>query len=59
MLNAAEIVILLVVIAVVFGLHKLPWISRGIARLRLRFDKAVADDYIEVAANNGDDESKS
>ncbi len=48
MLSATELILLALIVFVVFGLHKLPQISRGLARLRLSFDKGLSEEYIEA-----------
>ena len=53
MVTTAELVLLLLICFLVFSLHKLPDISRGLARLRLHFDKGVAEDYIEATPDDG------
>ena len=57
MLSGTELILLVVIIAVTFAFHKLRAISRGIALLRLRFDKGISEEYIEViAAESKDDD---
>lgn len=55
MVTASELVLLLLIVFLVFGLHKLPEISRGLAKLRLHFDKGLAEDYIEATPDDGGD----
>ncbi len=57
MLTGPELALLLLVIFVVFGLHKLPDFSEAVARLRLKFDKSIAEDAIAAAVENRDDET--
>lgn len=54
MLTVPELILIAVIIVVVFGMHKLPAISRGVARMRLKFDKSVAEEAIELAEHSGD-----
>ncbi len=55
MLSGSELVLLLVIVIVTFAFHKLPQISRGMAKLRLRFDKGIAEEYIEVVSREKED----
>lgn len=53
-----EFVIILIVVAIVFGIHKLSDISGAIARWRLQHDEEIAEDAIEVVSQNGDHNSE-
>lgn len=60
MLSTPEFILLALVVLLVFGLQELPRISRGLAKLRLHFDKGLAEDYIEAIVSDedgGDEES--
>lgn len=57
MLQGPELLLIALIIFVIFGLGKLPQISKGLARLRLNFEKGVAEDYIEVSPETDDEES--
>ena len=52
MLQGPEILLIILIIVVIFGMGKLPKISEGLARLRLNFEKGVAEDYIEVSPDS-------
>lgn len=54
MLTVPELVLLVVIVFLIFGLHKVPAISKRLARLRLHFDKGVAEEY---TPDSGGDES--
>ena len=41
--------LILLIMIVVFGLGKLPQISKTLARMRLNYEKGVATDMIDVA----------
>ncbi len=61
MLSASEIILFLTIIAVTFFFHQWPKMSHSITRLRLRFDKGIAEEYIEAIPDDGgssDDESE-
>ena len=57
MLSGPELVLVLLIVFVAFAFLKLPQISRGMARLRLRFDKGIAEEYIEVVSKEKDEEA--
>ncbi len=52
--TVTEFILIALIIIVVFGLHKLPAISRGVGRLRLKLDKSIAEEAIEVATEKRD-----
>ena len=54
MLNASELLVVAAIIFVVVGLQKLPQISEAAARLRLSFQKGLADDVIDVSSTGGE-----
>ena len=54
MLSATEIIVLALILFLVFGLHKLPQISQGLAKLRLSFDKGLSEEYIEAVVDDGE-----
>lgn len=58
MLSGSEFMLLLLIVFLIFGLHKWPAISGGIARLRLHFDKGLAEEYIEASPEDEDSEVK-
>ena len=54
MLNAAELLVVVAIIFVIVGLQKLPQISAAAARLRLSFQKGLAEDVIDVSSPSGE-----
>ncbi len=59
MLQGPELLLIALIIFVIFGLGKLPQISKGLARLRLNFEKGVAEDYIEVSSETDEEDEES
>lgn len=53
MLQVPELLLIVLVIFVIFGLTKLGPLSRGLARLRMNFEKGIAEDMIEASSDDG------
>ncbi len=53
MLSTSEIILFLVIVAVTYFFHKWPGMADAIARMRLRFDKEIAEEYIEALSDDG------
>lgn len=53
-----EFVVLVLVVVVVFGIHKMSDISSAVARWRLQYDEDIPDDAIEVVSSNRDHETE-
>ena len=54
MLSGSELALFLVIVFVTLFFHKWPQLSDFITRLRLRFDKGIAEEYIEAVVEEGD-----
>lgn len=57
MLSGPEMVLLLIIVIVTLIFHKMPDISRGLARMRLRFDKGISEEYIEAIAEEEEEDA--
>ena len=51
-LTGSEMVLLALIVIVTLLFHKQADIARGIARLRLRFDKDIPPEYIEIVTRD-------
>lgn len=54
MLSGSELALFFLIVLVTFFFHKWPVVADYIAKKRLRFDKNVAEDYIEAVVEEGD-----
>lgn len=54
-----ELFLILLIMIVVFGLGKLPQISKTLARMRLNYEKGVATDMIEITPEEEPENGKS
>ncbi|MFU8805896.1 MAG: twin-arginine translocase TatA/TatE family subunit [Bradymonadaceae bacterium] len=48
MLNLPEIIVVIIILVLVFGLGKLGAIGKGVARIRMHFQKELARDYVDI-----------
>lgn len=51
MFNLPEIIVILIVLVIVFGMGKLGDIGKAVARLRLQFNKGLHENYIDITAH--------
>ncbi|MBA2661955.1 MAG: twin-arginine translocase TatA/TatE family subunit [Bradymonadaceae bacterium] len=47
MLNLPELILILLITLLVFGVNKLPAIGKAVAHLRLKYTQGLADNYID------------